>query len=115
MPALSFDNLENRISHVRELVAHSPSVTELRLYAVEDVNVIDVLYRVERDEKGRIMTVVEALENGMWYWVSASVFRADLTCRDREYLVLSRQSLVYYYLLTSGDGWTVDCSIAPVR
>lgn len=58
MPALSFDNVENRISHVRELVAHNPSLTELRFYALEDVNVIDVRYRVERDEKGTIMAVL---------------------------------------------------------
>lgn len=85
------------MKYVKEFAAGNPSVTDLRFYTRLGVDKFH--YRVVRDAEGKITTMAEVLENGMWLGVCFRRGGPDLACRDGTYLVLGRSSPRSYYPL----------------
>lgn len=94
----------DRMGHVKQILAHNPSVTDLRFYEPSDVDIIRVHYRMERDTNGGITTMVIVLEDGMYCGNRFVLSDTDFTHRDRDYLDLDYSSARRCELIIRGGG-----------
>lgn len=89
LPDMGFaDRWEQERNGLKEFVAYNPSMTDLRFHSLGDINVISCHFCIERDAEGGITTIVEVLENGMYFSGGFMSWEVLTLCKVGDYLDL---------------------------